>query len=381
MIKITSRWALPTFFLPCLQWLMWAFMVVMPMSSHATDTPAALFTRVRDVTLSDGLPVRNLDGDWRIGYDASTSNPRAMRYAQIEMGWQSAWGDWSLIERKEAFLEMSADTASLLALYQQKTAPEVSTLNRSAQAKFLGWHARGGAWRSNAWQWQNTELRWGLQGFQLLELRQYETTGTWGADVSGVYQYAVQANDVSSRQGVPPGTTLGAPSSNGWGGSFSFDITHHLNDVHRLRFVAEDAYSQLRWRQLTAQQEKLNTSIKSRNSAGYIDYAPAVVGQYTSTNFLTQIPATWTTEWRWKTYPWLETSTSWTDRFGMQQRWLGANYLTGAFNWGLAVEPFRHAKQLSLRHTHWQFGLAWDQPHISASHVFSWHASFLLPLN
>jgi hypothetical protein len=357
-------------------------MLAIPISSNATEASGGLFTRVRDVTLSDGLPVRNLDGDWRLGYDVTETNPRAMRHAEIEIGWHSAWGDWSLMERKEAFLQMSADTASLLALYQQKASPNYLTLNRSAQASFLAWHGRGGAWRSNAWQWNNTELHWRLQGFRLLELRQYETTGTWGADASGAYNYAVQANDVSSRQGVPLGVTaLGTPSSSGWGSSLSFDITHHLNDTHRLRLVAEDVYSQLRWSQLVAQQESLNTSIKSRNSAGYIDYAPAVVGHYTSTNLLAKIPPTWSSEWRWKAYPWLEASTSWINHFGMQQRWVGTNYLTGAFNWGLAVEPVRHAKQLSLTHTHWQFGLAWDQTNTSASHLFSLHASFLLPLD
>jgi hypothetical protein len=357
-------------------------MLVITTATHAAEVTEGLFFKVCDVTLSDGLPVRNLDGDWRHGYNASESNPRAMRYAQVEMGWRSAWGEWSLVERKEAFLQMSADTASLLALYQQKAAPNASTLNRSAQASFLGWHGRGGAWRSNTWQWQNTQFRWGLQGFRLLELRQYETTGTWGTDASGTYNYAVHGINNSSRQSVPSGVTaLGQPSSNGWGGSLSFDITHHLNEAHSLRLVAEDAYSQLRWSQLITQQESLNSSIKSRNGDGYVDYAPAVLGQYTSTNLLTKIPPAWRSEWRWKTYPWLETSASWVDRFGMQQRWIGVNYLVGSFNWGMAVEPIRHAKQLSLMHTYWQLGLARDQASARASHLYSWHASFLWPLN
>jgi hypothetical protein len=381
MIKIISRWAMPTFFLARRHCYLCALLIALPVSSHGTDTPAGLFISARDVTLSDGLPVRNLNGDWRLGYEASVSNPRAMRYAQIEMGWQSTLGAWSFLERKEAFLQMSADTAALLALYQQKTSPEVSTNNRSAYASFFGWHAKGGAWRSNTWQWQNTEVRLGIQGFQLQELRQYETSGTWGADASGVYHYEVQATDVSSRFHLPPSTTLGSSSSKGWGGSLSFDITHQLNHTHRLRFVAEDAYSQLRWPQLTTQEERLSTFVKSRNTNGYIDYAPAVVGQFRSSTFITHIPTKWSSEWRWKSYSWLETSVSWIDHFGIQQRWFGANYLTGTFNWGFAVEPVRNAKQLSLNHSQWQFCVAWDQPHSNANHLLSWHTTFMFSLN
>ena len=373
------RWALPTLFLRiCLVPLSLAGICTF---SFAASTDGAIFVLARDVSLSDGLPVRNLSGDWKQGYDPKEPNPRALRSTQFQIGWRGIGGDYSLIERKEAFLAMSADTATLLSQYQQKSSPLVPSTNRSAQSHFLGWHGRGFEWQTKSFDIQNTQLQLTAQGFRLLALRQYETQGSWGTDGQGGYDYDVQAHDEDSRQSIPPGvTSWGAPSSQGWGWSLSLGLTHRFNEAHTLRLNATDAISQLRWSGVTAQDERLNSSIKARNSEGYIDYAASVTGRYSSADALAKIPAAWSGQWLWEVNPSWETSITWSERFGIQQRWLAADYRADSIRWGFGIEPIRQGKKLAVGHQYWQASLAWDQASASTGKLLSWGLMVAIPI-
>lgn len=382
MVSFIQRWAMPTFFLHHLILCAGAWALVTPFETRADEASSVLRLHIQDVALSDGLPVRHLDGDWHQDYKPNEANPRAMRSAEFEMGWKNAWGTWSFIERKEAFLQLNADTASLLALYQQKTDPVSPTTNRSAQSRFLGWHGHGGSWKSKAWTSGGTDVRWRLQGFRLSELRQYSTEGIWQYEGNNAYNYAVGSADANSRQKIPEGvSTLQTPTDAGWGWSVSLDITQQIQSDHRLRFTATDAFSQLRWSGLVAQEQSLNSSVKSRNSAGFIDYAPFVTGRYVSADVLTKIPPGWTGMWQWQVNPSLETTASWSERFGMQQRWLGTNYRLEPLRLGVAIEPMRQAKQISLTHSNWRFAVAWDRFSPGRGQLWSGELTLLLPLN
>ena len=350
--------------------------------AQASEPDSGWFARAQDVSWSDGLPVRDLNGNWRQGYAPSEANPRALRATEVQLGWRSAWGDFGWVERKEAFLQLSADTAALLAQYQQKASSSAPTTDRSAQARFLSWHGRGFGWHSKSLAIQNTEVHWTVQGFRLLALRQFDTDGTWGSDGQGTERYAVQAHDADSRATVPEGVTaLRAPGASGWAWSVSMGLTHRLNEAHRLRFNAADVASQLRWSDVVGQQESLNSQVTTRNSAGYIDYRPAVTGQYASTDVLAKIPTAWSGQWLWQVNADWETSITWSERFGMQQRWVKADYRHAGIRWGVGMEPVRQGKQIGLGHGPWQASLAWDQPHASTGRWLSWGLAFALPID
>jgi hypothetical protein len=316
---------------------------------------------LRSDAQSNGLPVLDLDGDWRHGYEPSQRTQRAFRNVGVELGVRVASG-WSLAwtRRAQGFAKVSPEGAEALRLYQQRADP-IAAQRFDVQADVRSWRGEGLSLQAPVWQTQTWRLSARLQWLALDRMRITQADGVVRYSAGGDYDYDAHLMDANPRL-VPP---FGRPAAQyGQGQSLSFHGQWEPAPHWHLNMLAQDVWSRLRWKGVNVDQSTLTSQVVSRNAQGDLSYRPALSGHYSRRTVSWRMPPTWRMEVHhdeplWPGLPFTP-SVSLQHQWGLSQAWLGVQ-TPGPWQFNLALEPRSRALQVGVRHGLWSLQWASDR--------------------
>lgn len=299
---------------------------------------------------SNGMPVADMQGDWRRGYDPNVGPQKAYLAARAEAGlgmpqaapaWAQGW-HLGALARVEAFAALSGEAADLLAAYQGKTDPtRVGSYN--ADHRTLTWRGTGLAVHTPAWSLGPVQLGASWHYLNLTRLRTTQTQGTAAYLGNGTYGYDLSLAEDNERVHT---SFLANPADRGRGASLSLRMAWQPTDQLSLKLSADDLWSRLRWPSVQANRANITSQVASRDANGYLNYRAAIVGKYTLQELQVRMPATVTLDMAWHREAGDMTLQS-VRRWGLQQFWLGWRQ-AGDLAWSAEAEPLAGALRVGL---------------------------------
>ena len=329
---------------------------------------------------SNGLPVLDIDGPWTRGYQARSGTQRAYQDLAAEAGVAlkvpglPQAGVWrvGVLARSQALVELSGQAAEVVQAYQSRQDPAQPRVF-DAHTRALSWRGRGVALHSPQMQWQGWTASASAQWMSLRYLRYAQSAGQVVYQGGGSYDYLLAVEDDSPSASTP---FLARGAKRGQAQSVSVALGREVWPGLDLSFKVDDLWSRLRWPRLNALQATVNTQVATKTAEGYINYEPAVRGQFTPAVVDIRIPRAYQAMATWQR-PEGQWSVRVHRQWGLQQTWLGW-HTASADGFGVAVEPRFGAVQLGAQ---WR-GLAahamFDRQDSSA-HVRQWDLSYQWP--
>lgn len=308
---------------------------------------------------SNGLPVTDLDGDWRRGYQRRKGPQRAYASARLETGaWLAGAGAsgrprlrLGAVQRLDATAVMSGDAAEVLRLYQRGQDPD-QPATYDATTRMRHWRGAGVAWHADWPLVQGVRLSLSGDLLQLQRLRVLHTQGSVAYQADGSYAYAGRLRDDDSRYQA---LFMGAPEARGQGltGSLGAEFTPAAWGLgagwpDRMSLRLEDAWSRLVWDGVNGHDAVLDSQVQTRDPDGRVAYRAAIQGRYTQRQLVSDIPMRSQLQLDW-TLPSGQWSLQVVERIGLWQRWVSWQG-PWAVQPTLAVDPVARA---------WSAGLQW----------------------
>ena len=336
--------------------LMWVGLHAAQAAGAASPWPEP-YAQVKATAWSNGMPVADLQGDWRRGYDPNVGPQRAYLSAQAEAGlgmptaaptWAQGWRVGALA-RVEAFAALSGEAADLLAAYQGQTDPaRVGTYN--ADHRTLMWRGTGLAVHTPAWRVGRFQMGASWQYLSLTRLRTTQTQGVAAYLGNSTYEYDLTLAEDNERV---HSSFLANPADRGDAASLSVHLAWQPDDRWSLKLSADDLWSRLHWPQLQANRASITSQVASRDAEGYLNYRAAIVGKYTVQALDARMPTTVSADVAWR-HEAGDMTLQAVRRWGLQQLWVGWRQ-AGELAWSVEAEPMAGALRL---------GLAWGGLHM-----------------
>lgn len=314
---------------------------------------AGVYGEAQAQAWSNGIPVLDINGPWSRGYEARSGEQRAYQSfrgevgVQVDPGVPGLPGVWrvGVLTRADALVQLSGEAAQLAYHYQSQTDPAQPGSYDSA-SRSLSWKGTGVAVSTPPVEVGPLRMDVGLQWFRLSRLRSTDTQGLTTYNGGGSYDYALSLRDDHDRERAPAIAGLAAPDKHGTGAALSLGLRWDPTQALSLSLRVDDLWSRLRWAGIHGDDAVLNSEVATRTPEGYIDYQPAVQGQYTRRTLSERIPTTVEAQGVWHR-PEGDWSLRLHRRWGLQQAWLGWQS-TGEVRWLAAVEPRFGAVQLGV---------------------------------
>lgn len=338
----------------------------------AIPCAAGIYAQVQSQALSNGMPVLDLDGRWDRGYEPSAGTQRAYQTLQAEAGLRLSWpaaqgqGPWRLgwVKRAQAFARLSGPAADVVALYQGQRDP-TSPRTFQIDADVRSWRGQGIALHPPAWGTADWTVSASAQWLQLDRLRRTTAHGTAAYNADQSYDHDLTLSDANPRL-VPPFAQAADRHGQGWSLSLALNYRPQANWEASLQVA--DIASSLRWRNVQVDESTLQSNITTRTPDGYINYEPAIQGQYVRRSVSQRIPMAVQAQWLWHR-PEADWFVQAHHQWGLSQAWVGAR-TTGPWRWSLAVDATSGALAAGLQWGAWQLQLSADRLD-QAAHVRS----------
>ena len=325
-----------------------------------------LSAHAEDVALARGLPVMALDrANWPAYWTDTGAPAKAVRNLQAELmathpnGWQL-----SAVVRAQAWLEASADAATVAALDAMRSDPvaprsfKLTASGQSWQGQGIKvgtpWRALGGA---GQWQWHANA--------QLLSLKRLRTDQVGGDIVYqgvGVYDFNVAAQRANTSI---TGPFLPPSGLNGQGAAFSLVLKGEPLPGLHLHLQADDLVSRLQWSGMALDTSVLKSQVTTRAADGSLDYAALINGQMSLVAMDERMAPHWriNASWLLPAKQAGEVTFRANRLAGMNQFWLGwqgDNLAHEKPHWAFEIEPSRKALSAELTWGNWHALLATD---------------------
>jgi hypothetical protein len=318
--------------------------------------------------IGQGLPILSLDqAQWTRYRISHPDTVRALvnERSELEFVHRTGWRI-SAISRHQAQIKANQDVTDLI--------DAVEVLKNDGPIRPYTVTVQGSGWKGNglqlgtpwiilaeekAWRWQ-ADLQW-------LLLSSFSTTnyaGTVNHLGHANYSFLVAAND--SNLGV--NSPFLPPSSDfGWGASFSLRLEGDITPAWRLGINLEDVASTLQWAQLATDTRIIDSAIVTRAADGSLNYAPYIKGR----RFLSSMQGEMSPSWSVQISRVIDSNEAicgvatlrYKNQAEIEQLWLGwknPRIASGAFSWGLELEPFSKAIALQLNGSGWGIQLGTD---------------------
>ncbi|WP_317204277.1 hypothetical protein [Janthinobacterium sp.] len=251
-----------------------------PALAENTPAPWAPYVELRLWEAYDGIPIRQFEKDWSVGFAPRDGRNVMIQRNRVEAGvdngvWRLGWE-----YRQEALLSSNRDTLELVHLYKQRI-QLAAPASFAVQAQMEGWSAQG--LRASRWfelplQGARTpRLNVGLALYAKPRLRENSVSGQasgGGADADA-YSFSVAQSDVNSRFSYPFMTQT--PS--GSGASVSLALDWPLGESSDFKLALDDVWSRMRWSNMPQTRQTADSAVAQYDAQGYINYRPLLSGQ------------------------------------------------------------------------------------------------------
>lgn len=239
----------------------------------------APYVEVRLWEAFDGIPIRQFDKDWSVGFAPRTgrnvSFQRNRGEAGVEKGaWRLAWE-----YRQEAVLITNRDTMELVHLYKQRVKLAAPTAF-DVQARMEAWSAQG--LRVSRWfelpggrATQAPRLNLALALYGKPRVRDNAVTGSATRGTSDEYTVDLVQTDINSRFSYP----FMQQAYGGSGSSASLALDWPLGAAGSFKLKLDDVWSRMRLRNLPQTEQRVNSAVAHYDEQGYINYRPLLSGQ------------------------------------------------------------------------------------------------------
>ncbi|MET3134247.1 hypothetical protein AAKU55_004542 [Oxalobacteraceae bacterium GrIS 1.11] len=224
----------------------------------------------------DGIPIRQFEKDWSVGYAPKAGRNVMFQRNRIEAGLE--YGAWRLAweYRQEAVLSTDDATMELIRLYKQRVKLSAPA-SFDVEARLQAWSAQGlrlSRWfEAPAAGAARVNLALALYGTP--RVRDNTVTGKAEGGPDQPYSFQVAQTDANSRYSYP----FMHNSFGGSGASVSLALDWPLSATSVFKLKLDDLWSRMRWRNLPQTVQTANSAVAQYDAQGYINYRPLLSGQ------------------------------------------------------------------------------------------------------
>jgi hypothetical protein len=239
----------------------------------------APYVEVRLWEAFDGIPVKQFEKDWSVGFAPRTGRNVIFQRNRVEAGveqgaWRLAWE-----YRQEALLLTNRDSMELVHLYKQRvklTAPTAFDV----QARMEAWSAQG--LRVSRWfelpggsANQQPRLNLALALYGKPRVRDNSVAGRATRGTSDDYTVDLAQTDINSGFSYP----FMQQAYGGSGSSASLALDWPLGTASSFKLKLDDLWSRMNLRNLPQTEQQVNSAVAQYDEQGYINYRPLLSGQ------------------------------------------------------------------------------------------------------
>ncbi|MDE2395924.1 MAG: hypothetical protein KGM91_10845 [Burkholderiales bacterium] len=275
----------------------WAAMPasLLPLRLPVAESPGwTLGAEASDFEASDATPARALSGDWK-RYSPRRGRNVALQSARLQLGAARAGWEFAAVLRSDVLISGTRSAFDLVHDFKQHLAPaEGSRFDLGTEARGAVWAGLRVAHSWALWSSAQEQPRLLLTGAAtLLSARRAEKIDTAGsASWSAAAGYTLQASGLRL-QSFRSFSGFGNAGATGAGYSVDVGLLWRPGAGSFVNLSAVDLLSSLRIGNVATQRLGANSSTRSQNPDGSIDYQPLLSGRYSAETLSLKLAPKW----------------------------------------------------------------------------------------